>query len=200
MTTAIGPKGVAVVAGAGTAVLALCDSARRARTGRVGATEAHVFRRFNDAPDWLHVPVWPVMQSGSLGAAYAAAGVLARADRPRAAAAAALVGTAVWGGAKVVKHRVRRGRPDDVLGHVTIRGAAQTGMGYPSGHVAVAMTWASVAAPSPAAAWVGALVLGGIVGGSRMYVGAHLPLDVVGGLALGALCGLGSRAVLSAWP
>jgi membrane-associated phospholipid phosphatase len=36
---------------------------------------------------------------------------------------------------------------------------------------------------------VAGLAVAAITGTARMYVGAHLPLDVVGGYAIGALCG-----------
>ena len=36
---------------------------------------------------------------------------------------------------------------------------------------------------------IAALALGAIVLFGRMYVGAHLPLDVIGGAALGAIVG-----------
>jgi undecaprenyl-diphosphatase len=172
------------------AVVALVATARRARSREVTATEERVFRAFNRAPESIHAPVWAVMQSGSLGAVFVVAGDLRRRGRSRAAAVVATVGTAVWGGAKAVKPLIGRGRPADHLDGVLIRGKAPTGLGYPSGHAAVALTLALVAtsrsrAPVRAAAVTAAL----LTGGARMYVGAHLPLDVVGGFAIGALCG-----------
>lgn len=172
---------------------ALVASARRARVGGVAANEARVFHTVNDAPDWLEPPVWVVMQAGSLGAVVAAAASQARRGRRRSAVWTGAVGTAVWAGVKVVKPLVGRGRPEDELDDVTVRGARQTGLGYPSGHAAVAMTLAcaQVCDRHPSAA--GAAIVGaGVVGATRMYVGAHLPLDVVGGLAIGAIAGCGA--------
>lgn len=182
------------------AVLVLLESGRRARALTVGRAEARLFRRFNGASDAIHLPVWALMQSGSLAAVFVVAGVLARAGRPRPAVVAAIAGTAVWGGVKLVKPFVGRGRPGHVLDDVTVRGQAQSGLGYPSGHAAVALTLALVL-PSTAglAGRVAALTFAGAVGGARMYVGAHLPLDVAGGLAIGALCGRGARSGLEAW-
>lgn len=181
------------------AALALFESARRARTREVGAAEEGMFRAFNDGPDRIHAPVWVVMQSGSLAAVYLVAGELLRRDRPQAAAVAAVAGTAVWGGVKLVKPSVGRGRPAHHLERVSVRGQDQTGLGYPSGHAAVALTLALIATrdadPLVVAA---ALATAGFTGGARMYVGAHLPLDVVGGFAIGALCGSIGRALAGA--
>jgi membrane-associated phospholipid phosphatase len=129
------------------------------------------------------------MQAGSLPAvAVVSAAALPR--RRATAVALAVDGTAVWAMCKLIKRVVRRGRPADHLDDVSIHGAAQRGGGFPSGHAAVATTLAAVVSrvlPKPLArvAWgVAALVCG-----TRQYVGAHLPLDVVGGAALGLAAG-----------
>jgi membrane-associated phospholipid phosphatase len=172
------------------AVVALVATARRARSREVTATEERVFRAFNRAPESIRAPVWAVMQSGSLGAVFVVAGDLRRRGRSRASAVVATVGTAVWVGAKVVKPLIGRGRPADHLDGVLIRGKAPTGLGYPSGHAAVALTLALVATSrSRAPVRVAAVTTALLSGGARMYVGAHLPLDVVGGFAIGTLCG-----------
>lgn len=183
-------RGVEHLASSLIAAGALVESARRARSLKVGPAEERVFRAFNDGPDAIHVPVWLVMQSGSLAAVFVVAGELLRRDRPRAATVTALAGTAVWAGVKMVKPIVGRGRPAQHLEGVSVRGHAQTGIGYPSGHAAVALTLALIAtrdsSPEVVAA---ALATAGVTGLARMYVGAHLPLDVIGGFAIGALCG-----------
>ena len=172
---------------------------RLAHSGSVTDTEHQVFRWFNDAPDILHGPAWVLMQSGSLAGVFTGAAELARRRRPQTAAAAAIAGTAVWAGAKVIKPLVGRGRPQQHLDDVSVRGQPQTGLGYPSGHAAVALTLALIAqrattVPSQAAA----MTFAGTVGATRLYVGAHLPLDVAGGLAIGLLAGQASRSVLAA--
>ena len=180
-----------VTAAGWTAVAAVAvESARRARTDRVDTCEARAFRWFNDRSDRIAVPAWAVMQSGSLGAVFATAGLVARRRDLRAAVPVALVGTTAWVGAKVVKPLVGRGRPEEYLTHVFVRGRRQSGLGYPSGHAVVALTLALAVPPvlglerrsSLGLAAVGTAVA---TGAARMYVGAHLPLDVVGGFALG---------------
>ena len=169
-----------------TAVLAA--SAAQARTLRVDHVEERSFRAVNDAPAWLHAPVWGVMQAGSLGAVFIVAGAV-RSRRDGTATRVLLAGTAAWCGAKVLKPLVGRGRPAAYLDDVIIRGSVQTGLGFPSGHAAVAMTLALVATPTAGPIRVGALVGAITTGVARLYVGAHLPLDVVGGLAIGVLIG-----------
>jgi undecaprenyl-diphosphatase len=157
-----------------------------ARQPSVSHAERQLFAAVNGLPVALHVPVWAVMQLGSFGGVAATAGVLARAGHPRLAARAAVWGTATYFGAKAVKRFVRRARPGGALGAARILGREQAGLGYPSGHAAVAATLGAVVVPAlpgrwRVAAWATALA----VGPARMFVGAHLPLDVAGGVAFG---------------
>jgi membrane-associated phospholipid phosphatase len=179
------------------AVLIGLASARLASRRTVGPLEERVFRWANGASDRLHLPVWAVMQSGSLGAVFAVAALQAR--RPgshRAALVTALVGTGVWGGVKAIKPAVGRGRPDRHLPGVRVRGHEQSGLGYPSGHAAVSLTLALAATHDrPPVERVAAVGAAAVTGWTRMYVGAHLPLDIVGGWAVGVLGGAVVRSV-----
>ena len=178
----------------------LLESARRARGREVSGHEEQVFRVVNRAPDALHIPVWAVMQSGSLGSVFATAGILRWRNRDCAAAGGLVAGTAVWGGVKAVKPSCGRGRPAHHLEEVAVRGPAQTGLGYPSGHAAVAMALALIATRSDRAAVRSAAIgAAGITGAARMFVGAHLPLDIAGGFAIGTLAGMAANAVTDRW-
>ena len=179
------------------AVVVVAASGHKARARDMSSGEERVFRSFNSLPNALHGPVWAVMQSGSLAAVFVAAGVQARRRDNTRAAAVLVAGVGVWGVVKVAKPMVGRGRPAAELGGVVVRGHAQTGLGFPSGHAAVAATLALALAhghtrPVTAAA----LGVAAATGGARMYVGAHLPLDIAGGLAIGAIGGgLATRAI-----
>lgn len=111
--------------------------------------------------------------------------------RFRLAFAMALAGVGVYLVALVVKDVVGRGRPGALLTAVEERelfGAES--LGYPSGHAAVAAALTVVSAAHLSMRWmVAALALGTVVLFGRIYVGAHLPLDVVGGAALGLVVG-----------
>lgn len=157
---------------------------------RVRSDEEAVFKRLNTLPDRLHAPAWAVMQSGSLASVgvLSAGALLAR--RPLTGLGLGASGATVWGGAKLIKRRVGRGRPAAHIEPVTIRGREQTGLGFPSGHSAVAFALATVAAPALSPGWRRlAWSTAGICAGARMYVGAHLPLDIVGGIGLGISTG-----------
>jgi undecaprenyl-diphosphatase len=167
------------------------------RTDRVADEERTAFHAINDLPGWIGTVVEPVMQLGWFGAVLiVASGALAigfLTRRPRRGAAAALAVGVAGGGAylvaKLAKHAVNRGRPGDMLQEVRIRGAAASGLGFPSGHAAVSTAIVLVVLPYLLWRWRWALLaLPPIVALARVYVGAHLPLDVVAGLAIGAAC------------
>jgi membrane-associated phospholipid phosphatase len=156
----------------------------------VHGIERDVFRAVNDLPDALHPPVYGAMQAGSLAGAWVAAGGAWASGHSKLARALAAAGTGVWAGAKLVKWRVGRGRPARHVEDVRIRGNEQSGLGYPSGHAAVAFCLAAIAhAEIPPRVRPGVWALAATVGLARIYVGAHLPLDVVGGAALGLTVG-----------
>jgi membrane-associated phospholipid phosphatase len=180
-----------VVAGGMAVFLTGAALARRPGTS---AVETALFRAVNRLPAAVLVPGWPIMQLGSLSGV-AAGAVLAAPTSPATARRTAVWGTATWGGAKLLKRVARRDRPDPSIGTL-VRGRAQRGLGYPSGHAAVAVVVASIAGPCLSAPWRRGLRVAALaVGPLRMYVGAHLPLDVAGGIALGLAAGAASRLV-----
>ena len=168
---------------ASAAVLAMAAIARRG----VPRWDDDTFRRINGLPDALYLPVWPVMQLGSLASVGVTAGLTHRLGRrPQLAATVALAGGAAWLVCKPLKRLVGRPRPDPAVTEVRIRGGAQTGLGYPSGHAAVAAAMGTVLARGASRRRrSGIAFLAGTVGASRVYIGAHYPLDVIGGWAAG---------------
>lgn len=164
-------------------------TARIARSG-TPPWDAAVFRSLNGLPDALAPIAWVPMQAGALASPLAAgAGIAWRGDRRRGLRIAA-TGATAWGGAKVLKRAVGRGRPGDHLDDVTLRlGSADVGLGFPSGHAAVAAGIAASWGADRTAIRVGLASLAGTVGLARIYVGAHYPLDVLGGWAMGLALG-----------
>jgi uncharacterized membrane protein YbhN (UPF0104 family)/membrane-associated phospholipid phosphatase len=159
---------------------------------RVGVREANLFRLLNDLalPGWTWWPVWGVMQLGVIGAVLPVAGLALVTRRIRLAAYAALAAGSIYLVAKLVKAFVQRGRPQTLLEDVYIFDIPDRGLGYVSGHAAVAVALATVASPflgrrARRVAWT----LAGLVCVARIYVGSHLPLDVLGGAALGWAAG-----------
>lgn len=157
---------------------------------QVSGVEASVFRWFNDLPDFLFSVLWIFMQLGNLVVVPVAVIAALLLRRFRLAAALGLAGSLVWLLAKVVKQVVERGRPAELLNEVVLRNAPATDNGYVSGHAAVAFALAAVAAPylgrrGRIAVWL----LATLVCVGRVFVGVHLPLDVVGGAAFGFAIG-----------
>ncbi len=91
-----------------------------------------------------------------------------------------------------IKHAVDRPRPLSTLGpKVRVVGEELRQRSFPSGHTSCAFALAvgGAARVSRRRAWAVGLVLAAAVGFSRIYVGAHYPLDVLAGALLGAACG-----------
>jgi undecaprenyl-diphosphatase len=165
-----------------------------ARAREIHPVEHRVFRTVNDLPHGMLPPVFVLMQAGSYPAVFVVAEGLRRWRRPEAAILTAVGGTAAWLGCKAVKRWVGRGRPSAHLDAVTTRGPAETGLGFPSGHSAVAFTLATIVAPElPRPLRPVVVAWAATVAWSRIYVGAHLPLDVVGGAAIGLSIGTAAR-------
>ena len=75
-----------------------------------------------------------------------------------------------------------------MIGDVHVREGITGDLGWVSGHMAVATTLAYVSGEA-VPRWARPLLLAvaAITGTGRMYVGAHLPHDVVGGAGLGMM-------------
>jgi undecaprenyl-diphosphatase len=125
------------------------------------------------------------MQLGALAAIPVASGVAAATGHHTLSRRMLGTGITTWLIAKVVKRLVGRGRPDGLMPRVRVRGRAATGEGFLSGHAGIATALATAAMPMYPDLRLPLAGLAATVGVARIYVGAHLPLDVVGGAALG---------------
>ncbi len=156
----------------------------------ISRTEVLAFRAVNDLPEAGYPAVWLPMQYGTFGTVPASAVLAFARNRPRLALAMGVGGTTAWLSAKALKRIIGRERPAGVIGDVRLRGVEEGDLGFPSGHAAVSAALTVVALPSVTGGWRWSLAaLSGFVPLARMYVGAHLPLDVVGGSALGLAIG-----------
>ncbi len=177
------------VAGLAFGVGVLLGSAALARRP-ISDAETRVFRTANGLPSEAYRAVWVPMQYGTFGTVPSVAALALVRRRPRLALAIGAGGTAAWVLAKAIKPLVGRGRPASVLDHVELRGGEEGDLGFPSGHAAVSAALTVVMWPHVSNPWrVGLKALSAFVPFARMYVGAHLPLDVVGGSALGLAIG-----------
>ena len=153
--------------------------------------EVGLFRAVNRLPEELHTYVWPVMQYGTFITIPLLAVLAFAFRRFRLGLALLLGGVVVYLLALVVKEIVDRGRPAAFVDGVHAREVFGPGsLGFPSGHAAVATALTVVVAAHLSRRWaIAAVTVALVVMFGRMYVGAHLPLDLIGGAALGAIAG-----------
>jgi glycosyltransferase 2 family protein len=130
-----------------TALAVLLVSIKLLNRNHIDELEIDAFRLVNDLPGVLYRPVWVVMQLGNVLVVPVVVGVAAFTRRIRLAVNLAVAGFGCYFLAILVKSLVHRGRPSQYLPHVNFHGPAATGLGYVSGHAAVAGALALVASP-----------------------------------------------------
>jgi undecaprenyl-diphosphatase len=170
--------GVVVVIGVSTAVA----------TDRVPGWDASLFRAVHHLPSALEPVLWAPMQLGSVLAPGVVAAVTWVAwARWRPSLGAVVAGIGGWWAAQVVKRQVDRGRPAALLVDGDVRdGSPGSGLGFLSGHATVAFALAAVVSPYLSRGQrIAAYGVAGAVAFARVHVGAHFPLDVLAGAALG---------------
>ena len=157
------------------------------------AWEVSVFRGINDLTSWWGWVLWLIAQAGFVLAIPVAAVILYLLVRHWRPPVTLLAGGLVFSSlaTRMFKEIIDRDRPGEVLTDVKFGyGIPMSGPGYPSGHTAVAFTIAVVLSPYVPRLLRWALyAIAALVAFSRVYMGAHLPLDVVGGAAYGLIVG-----------
>jgi membrane-associated phospholipid phosphatase len=157
-----------------------------AASGRVGPVERALFHAVNGLPDWLYRPMLVFQYLGVLAMPLVVAvGALAF-RRWRLAAALVLVVPLKLAAERVVKLLVQRERPGTTVPDAIVRGVHPAGLSFVSGHAIITFAIAGLLALVLPRRWgVVAFVLATLNAVARVYLGAHNPLDVVGGAAVG---------------
>jgi len=157
-----------------------------ASNGVIGTREATIFHWFYDLPAQLRLPMLLITQAGSTWMVVIVTCVLLALRKRLVALQILAASLATFFMVEMTKVMVGRPRPFVILSGVQSRERFVDGLGFPSGHTAVTavvvlLLWKHV---PPRYRWLLVLWLG-LVSISRMYLGVHAPLDIVGGLALG---------------
>jgi undecaprenyl-diphosphatase len=154
--------------------------------GDVDGWEQAIFHAINGLPAWLEPPMKAVQLLGILGIGPAVAVVAVAARKPRLAVGALAVTIAKLALERAVKAVVERQRPATSTPDAIARGVPVRGLAFVSGHAVLVAALAGITSPYLRGWWksVPWSVLA-LVCVARVYLGAHNPLDVVGGAGLG---------------
>ncbi len=98
--------------------------------------------------------------------------------------------------AQVLKRRLLRPRPSRAIAGFFPLAENPDAFSFPSGHTAAAFAVAVALAGEPFGSGPLVLALAGGIALSRVYLGAHYPLDVAAGAALGVVSGLAAHLVV----
>lgn len=150
--------------------------------------EISIFHHINDLPASLKMTGLAITVIG--GSVWAALASIALATVTRFYRLAWRLAAVIIGGYGVdyiLKELVHRGRPADMLADFH-RYSVETGAGFPSGHTTIATVISLTLLPYLPKAWRWLpIVWIALVAVSRLYLGVHLPLDVIGGFLVGLL-------------
>lgn len=122
--------------------------------------------------------------------------VLAAAGHPRWCALLATGAGLAVAASQVLKRLCCRPRPSCGIGGFAALVENPDAFSFPSGHTAAAFGIAMALAGEGSGLGALVLVLAGGIALSRVYLGAHYPLDVAAGVLVGCLSGLAARLLI----
>ncbi len=155
-----------------------------------GKTEEALFRFFNYFGHRFEAAFVAISILGSIGFALFV-GLVFMAKRHYAGALKVFIGSI---GAYITAYGLKqfdfRARPGNLLEDTAVREASDGTLGFPSGHAAIATVLAIILYQYLPKRWHRPItILAVLVMISRLYLGVHLPLDLVGGFAIGIFWG-----------
>lgn len=169
-------------------------------TGDMGQRETALFRWIYYMPDSLRWFALIVTQLGNVWFVIGVVGLLFVVRwKPTAALLVFRNSVIAFLLIEIIKQIVGRERPALLVDAVTNRELAVFGYGFPSGHTALAtVLWLTLLPYIPKRLRLLPFLIIGLVAWSRIYLGVHAPLDVLGGFIIGVLVVLLAASV--PWP
>lgn len=170
----------------GAAIVLFVVATRMAQQSGMAGWERSIFRLIYELPDSLTPLFLAITQLGGITMLAAISVIFLLRSHYAAVIHMMMSGLFAYLAAGVGKDLFGRGRPQEFFADLAYRDYLIRGPGYPSGHMALAtaigMTlWHYLPRRYR---WISpALIIG--VGLSRMFLGVHAPLDIVGGFAIG---------------
>lgn len=96
----------------------------------------------------------------------------------------------------ILKNAVARTRPFDVNTAISLLVKKPSDYSFPSGHTAASFAAVTALFLAKERCWYLALILAVLIAFSRLYLYVHYPTDILGGLLVGILCGVGAYLLL----
>lgn len=166
--------------------------------------DMQIFKLFNlqGYPQWLDHAMWAVTQLGNMVTAMIVAAIFF-AFGYRDMAAEIVLGTlTLWLFVETIKALADRDRPHHTIEETRIIGWRERGDSFPSGHTTQIFFLMTLFIHhfQPHFSGAAALyVVAGLVGFTRIYVGAHYPRDVIAGMVLGSIWGILAALLSPYW-
>lgn len=172
-------------------VAATVASAWACGSGVVDPLDRALFRVINTLPDGLARPLWLMQLAGVLAAPVFVAVIASTVHRFRLAVTLLLlIPMKLMVERDILKSLVTHGRPGALIPDAVLRDVPTAGLAFPSGHAVVLFGMVTLLSPYASRGQrAAALAIAVVAATARIYLGAHTPLDVVGGAAAGIAIG-----------